>query len=391
MNFYDILAAEKWGGGVPSINFFDLLFAQSISGGEQWQTYEGTLPATINANGDNVKQYQIYGNTGGVGDRTVNLFDKTATDAENGYEQGYYLCPPNISGGKWANSSYAISEYIEIEGLPTITFSGYTSYYSPGIENEFYNASKQRLSAFETTEIPATINVPTSAKYVRFSIRLDKATQIMLTEGSTPPASFVPFGYEVDISVSDGTNATTTPIYIGDDPLEKDEYVDYQAGKIYRYETEIKKDLSQTGWQWRWETDNVTYQASLNNRVSVGRFYPEETKEYVISAVPDTFEVAVISADSSDVKTADTGWGASWTLSGASAHSFCVTIRKSDNSDITPSEVDGVKFKVTSLTPTDPPVTLPALPTVEGETIVDYAGQSVAPEKVLFEYAKGGK
>ena len=70
MNFYDVLAAEKWDGGIPTINFFDLLFAQSMGGGEQWETYEGTLPATINANGDNMKQYQIYGNTGGVGDVT---------------------------------------------------------------------------------------------------------------------------------------------------------------------------------------------------------------------------------------------------------------------------------------------------------------------------------
>jgi hypothetical protein len=44
-----------------------------------------------------------------------------------------------------------------------------------------------------------------------------------------------------------------------------------------------------------------------------------------------------------------------------------------------------------TLTPTDPPVTLPALPTCEGETIIDYVGESVAqPEKVLLEYAKGG-
>lgn len=48
MNFYDVLAAEKGNGGIPTINFFDLLFAQSISG-EQWQVYEGTLPATFNA------------------------------------------------------------------------------------------------------------------------------------------------------------------------------------------------------------------------------------------------------------------------------------------------------------------------------------------------------
>jgi hypothetical protein len=74
---------------------------------------------------------------------------------------------------------------------------------------------------------------------------------------------------------------TTTPIYIGDEPLGKDEYVDYQAGKVYRM-------------------------------------------------------------------------------------------------------ING------TLTPTDPPVTLPALPTAEGETVVDYAGSGTSPEKVLLKYRKEG-
>lgn len=32
MNFYDVLAAENWSGGIPTTNFFDLLFAQYMSG-----------------------------------------------------------------------------------------------------------------------------------------------------------------------------------------------------------------------------------------------------------------------------------------------------------------------------------------------------------------------
>jgi hypothetical protein len=83
------------------------------------------------------------------------------------------------------------------------------------------------------------------------------------------------------MTVSDGTTSTITPIYIGDDPLGENEYIDYQAGKIYRM-------------------------------------------------------------------------------------------------------IDGV------LTPTDPPVILPALPTAEGKTVVDYAGSGTSPEKVLLKYRKEG-
>jgi hypothetical protein len=42
------------------------------------------------------------------------------------------------------------------------------------------------------------------------------------------------------------------------------------------------------------------------------------------------------------------------------------------------------------LTPTDPPVPLPALPTVDGTTITDYAGQSAAPSRFYAKYRKGG-
>lgn len=42
------------------------------------------------------------------------------------------------------------------------------------------------------------------------------------------------------------------------------------------------------------------------------------------------------------------------------------------------------------LTPTDPPVPLPALPTVDGLNVVDYAGQSAAPSRYVAKYRKEG-
>lgn len=350
-----------------------------------WGEYEGTLPATLNANGDNAKQYKVYGAAGGVGDRTANLLD---------FDE--LLSAPS---GEMGIGNF--THLLELQLKPNTTYiaasNGRGSVSGSADENRslYFNGSAQSDCVFRNHRVTVTTDNTGVVHFGFFSERTNAQqyisgnAHVWLVEGATAPATYIPFGYEVDILTSDGTTVTTTPVYIGDEPLDKDEYVDYQAGKIYRYETEMKKDVSQAGWMWRWETDNVTYQATLSNRVSVGRFYPEDTKEYIISAVPDTFEVAVISADSSDVKAADTGWGASWTLSGASAHSFCVTVRKSDNSDITPSEVDGVKFKVTSsLTPTDSPVTLPALPTCEGTTIVDYAGSGTAPEKAILKYRK---
>lgn len=280
MNFYDVLAAEKWGGGIPTINFFDLLFAQSISG-EEWAVYEGTLPATINANGSDMRQYQIYGAAGGVGDKTVNLFDA------------------EISVGSIDNTNGADDDTTNVrlrsEFLSTALSAGVYAINASGIDDVViykYDTEKNFIG-IETSPsywvtLPRTFTL-SSATFVRFVFRhsdnrrcyVSDISNVMLTSGTTPPETFVPFGYEVDMSVSDGTSTTTTPIYIGDEPLDKDEYVDFGEQKIYRM-------------------------------------------------------------------------------------------------------ING------TLTPTDPPVALPALPTCEGTTIVNFVGQSVAPEKVLLEYAKGG-
>lgn len=241
MNFYDVLAAEKWDGGIPTTNFFDLLFAQSISG-EQWQTYEGTLPATLNANGDDMHQYQIWGNVGGVGDDSGTVY-----------------------------------------------------------------------------------------------------------------------GYEVDISISDGTNTTTTPIYIGDDPLDKGEYVDYQAGKVLR--------LSENLWDINGTTTNQKGEERPGNEFESGYTY----KIYNGSNILIYFRFGKQSLIGSDIPA----------KSEVIVFATDLLVVWATNSSLMN------KITAQRLTPTDPPVPLPALPTYKGTTTVDYAGGGAAPEKVYFEYQGG--
>ena len=270
MNFYDVLAAKNWDGGIPTINFFDLLFAQSVSG----EAYEGTLPATINANGDDMRQYQIYGATGGVGDRTKNLLD------ESTLVKGFYTILGNkiiIFPDSSSSTVYRSFRQSFAPGTYTISFGNNVFLARVIVDGVMSENIGENISSYTVT---------TQTGDIGFSMRrtTSSATQwndnpTMLTEGSTPPETYVPYGYEVDMSVSDGTTSTTTPIYIGDDPLDKDEYADYQAGKIYR-------------------------------------------------------------------------------MSGG------------------------------TLTPTDPPVPLPALPTVEGETIVDYAGAKTETTKNILPSAQ---
>lgn len=280
MNFFDVLAAEKWGGSIPTMNFFDWLFAQSISG-EQWQVYEGTLPATVNANGSDMRQYQIYGATGGVGD-------------DSGTAYGYVI-PMNVRSLNIYNSaetSWSADGTILNDAGEPISSEGYhyttnfipcepdEVYYLAGsLANKmrwrvyFYDSNKNwiRRTGSKSPSGTRAIAMDENASYFQLQVGTDivSTSDWNFVHSRTAPEEYQPY------------SNTTTPIYIGDEPLDKDEYIDYQAGKIYRM-------------------------------------------------------------------------------------------------------INGV------LTPTDPPVPLPALPTCEGETIVDFMGQSVAPEKVYFEY-QGGK
>ena len=276
MNFFDILYAKKNGAALPT-NFFDLLFAKSLTPSVEWGEYDGTLPAQFNANGDDLSQYQVYGNTGGVGGRTANIYDKNSESVN-----GYVTNSGTISTA--SENPVKTYDYIAVNS----SFISYKAF-SKGsltyrtIRVAFYDTNKNFISrslVLNDGMIGRAVQLPSGCAFVRLSIDTN-LKDVVMVEGSTIPTAYIPYGYEVDMSVSDGTTSTTAPIYIGDTPLEKDEYVDFKEQKVYRM-------------------------------------------------------------------------------------------------------VNGV------LTQQDPPVALPALPTCDGTTIVDYAGQSTPPSRFYAKYQKGG-
>lgn len=385
MNFYDVLAAEKWGGGIPTTNFFDLLFAQYISG-EQRQTYEGTLPATIIANGDDMRQYQIYGNTGGVGDRTINYFDYTKLFDGYTYDSnGQMILNPDVA----SRAYYAAIPPIQV--TPGATYLRTHNLTPLGNTVNYYDSEKNFI-AKATPGVGIPFTVPNNCHFITYIVDVKSydRKKYMLTEGTTPPASFVPFGYELSLSVSDGTNTTTTPIYIGDDPLGEDEYADYQAQKVVR---EIKKYIFDGTEDWQRVRGAGSDETKSYFRLQIAPL------DYLDSAQGAStcshFSRASVTTSSTNV-----GYG----VYNSSTVGFCTLNVRPENvstmslSDFTTWLVEQytggtpVTFLCALQTPeeADPPVALPALPTCEGTTIVDYAGSGTAPEKVYFEY-QGGK
>ena len=221
-----------------------------------WQTYEGTLPATLNANGADMRQYQVWGNTGGVG-----------SDSGTAY------------------------------------------------------------------------------------------------------------GYEVDMSVSDGT----TPIYIGTDPLYENEYVDYQAGKVYKYGANIFSSVGATDGKYFLQDGRMASSIpwSVTDYIDVpsGSICKYSGDAYVSDA--KSVYHAFYTANKKQISTI-----CIYGLSTFTTPVNCAYIRLSYRTG------NASSVNLQALTPTDPPAPLPALPTCDGTTIVDYAGSGAAPEKVLLKYRK---
>lgn len=402
MNFYDVLAAEKWGGGIPTINFFDLLFVQSISGG-QWETYEGTLPATINANGDDMRQYQIYGATGGVGEIVNNIFnpetaiiapyrinDNADTFAYNATSVCYFI---PVS----ANTTYTITDFTDATSLNDFIFRVAFTDQIPTAQTSSTGTTynKQRINSDGGTKHHATLTNDNHT-YLAIQIRLSGTNDIMVTEGNQVPASYVPYGSaicfmqmsfksknllnsalidnsypslfprppQINLSLKPNTTyvlATNAPLY------NYGALIAIMDTANYSYATNTNGVWDGSPRQW---TTDATGKLSIAYRNNDSDYDLTKFKYSLTegASVPTKFE-SFLDA-SVYIQIGDTA------------------LQKDEYVDYKEQKV--YRMINGTLTPTDPPVPLPALPTCEGTTVIDYAGQSVAPEKVLLEYAKGG-
>ena len=184
-------------GTTPPETFVPFGYKLPMIVSDGYQIYDDTLPAQISANGMNFKNYRIFGAIGGVGDRTVQLFDKNATDTDNGYVSGAYI----KSDGELQNSSaWFVSEYIPVnaEDQYTVVYGSQSS--SRAVC--YYDINKNYISGanYSGLSTQETITTPSTCAYMRLSLVLTAEDIITITPGTTPPETFVPFGYEVDIS-----------------------------------------------------------------------------------------------------------------------------------------------------------------------------------------------
>ena len=211
VNLNDVLLAMS---NIPVDDPIAEIWGRGLQGGYKIIEYTGSLPITISANGDALIDYRIYGADGGVGAPTENLFDirevnnpPKCTYSGNTFtleNQGMnydIMCKTNgASATPLPEKMIAVSP-----GTYTIMFGNVTTTSDSRISVRFFDG--------ETVAMPvnqARINssiyytfVTEKNGYISFLFNLGNITisDFMLVKGSTAPASYIPYGYKLPMTV----------------------------------------------------------------------------------------------------------------------------------------------------------------------------------------------
>lgn len=234
INFYNYLTDKK-----VSQSLYEMLFNKFMQTDEPtYREYTGTLPVTITANGSDLIDWVIYGNTGGVGDATINLFSAV-------WEQGTIS---SATGADEPSDSSVRSDYIPI--TPNTIYSFKRSIFTGAIRIRIYDSSKNYLigAAPESIELIAGDNIsipmnsgtdfccikfiyPTGAYFRLVDLSNVLSTKYIMVQGqytSETMPDYEPYGYKITIL----SGSDTTDIYI-DTPLSLNETVSFTDTNVH--------------------------------------------------------------------------------------------------------------------------------------------------------------
>jgi hypothetical protein len=263
----DVLKASK---GLHVDDIFAELWGRKLA--SDYTVYTGTLPAVLTGTkAGYLHRYKIYGNTEQTGtptpenpivpqecgERTENLFDLARQRSDvlvldsTKYIYGARadvpsLAPQQIQGLAYNNDNFTVLStggagigfLVEVKPSTTYTMSyrcdvdvpndrtsaALNLITSTGIFGTFWAIYGNNRSSTFTT------NADTAYVYLVFRVGNYSATyfNIMLVEGATA-LPYEPYGYKLPLTSGD----TPVDIYIGDDTLSTEEYVDSGTGKVY--------------------------------------------------------------------------------------------------------------------------------------------------------------
>lgn len=375
----DVLLAAS---NIPVDDPIAEIWGRQMQGGYKIIEYTGTLPITISANGDALLDYRIYGASGGVGEPTdsgepvgyklpmmvqsENLFDSDACDTSKGYVNNAYL---DARGDIVQYSQFMISEYLPVQATSTYLFMG-NNYNSAGTYIVVYNADKDVIATVRIDRrdiVP--VYTPVNAAFVRLSF------------------SLVPRDTKKFVCVKEKN------VYIGENQLDSVEgvadYVDKSSGKIVRMIGEY----------------TFTGDENFNKYGNSDVFYTSKTIDPMGITTVNTITMRCNHPAITAIENKDTRY---WLnpeaddiccfLPGGMSQVFlrstsnfttaaeCKAYLKAQYDNGTPVKIS--YWLKTSIEEASP-VPFPEIPTIKGETIIDYDGVP-KPSQMYVKYKGKG-
>lgn len=376
------------------------IWGRGLQGGYKIIEYTGTLPITISANGDALIDYRIYGTDGGVGVVTENLFDKN-TITPNSFLRS--------DGTIDSTTLFSISDFIPVENgdyFINNARSGYTGPY-----HCVYDENKNFVRSIVASISNMSIIIGDNEKYIRISVNssndsLNRLNVCMVVKGTTAPTKYEPYGYKLPMTVSDGNTEQSVPVYIGENQLTEGEYVSYGEQKIYKRtenlatmgvaETKTKDGVTITcdGKGTYTLSGTAEKDGSINFDVPTFKMPDINETDFKVcffnsQAIPVIrYGVALLMNATNRVVVSVS------TLSNCNTSSILFTYTTNFVFDcvLSPSVTIGSVVPsqfVPHIVPTDPPVPLPEIPTIDGTTVIDYDGDP-KPSQMYVKYKDKG-
>jgi hypothetical protein len=182
----------------------------------------GTLPLTFNSRvAGALKNYRIHGTSEGAGVETENLFDIETQIVGEGLDRNGSTVPSQTSNRSDYIAVDAETAYTQYNNVIDATYRIF----------QFFDANKEFLSDVGVTSSNRahTFTTPQNCAFCRIAYPKN-STNVMLTEGSTAPTTYIPFGYKIPILNTSGV----TENLLNPENVEKgridDGVVGYQSG-----------------------------------------------------------------------------------------------------------------------------------------------------------------
>ena len=158
-----------------------------------YEEVEGVPPISFNGIGENLLDYRIDGASGGVGDRTSNLYNKNSDN----YGKNLFWTPSGIltsSTTYYGSSIISVTPGTSINRIYTGTSANY--FFSDDL------SIKKSISKSGSQENGVALTVPDDCTKFMFNISNTISNDIVyVVEGTTAPEVCEPYGYKVPVMV----------------------------------------------------------------------------------------------------------------------------------------------------------------------------------------------